>query len=283
LQWDVARSRDLAGILRGTTAAEGAGMHDMLRSVPKLTPEREAFLVAQAQTGSDAAKREIVAAHLRMVHTIARRVTPKTSDDVLAEGTLGLVEALERFDPTVGARFSTYAAHWVRALVTRHVLANRRIVAAPSTRAARKVLAGLGRAERRLAAATSSPTAWEIADELGVGTSDVEEVLASVRARDLPIGPVTATTPSFEPASESDSPEDAVVRAEERSRAQRALSEAMAQLSERERRIVEARALADEARTLDDLAAELRISRERVRQIERRALERLEGQLRRAA
>jgi RNA polymerase sigma factor (sigma-70 family) len=250
---------------------------------PILTAEREAWLVTQARAGSSSAKRELVSAHLRLVRAIARRITPRPSEDALAEGTLALVEAFERFDPSFGVRFSTYASHWVRAHVTRHVLANRRIVGAPSTRAARRVLAGLGRAERKLSATDSSPSLERLAAEIGVAPSDVEEVVASTRGRDMPIGPSRDGTGEIDLPSETASPEELVGRAEESMRISRALQRALGRLPQRERHIVEARRYAEGSRTLDDLASELDLSRERVRQLERRALDRLGVELRGAA
>lgn len=250
---------------------------------PVLTADREGWLIEQARAGSASAKQELVSAHLRLVRVVARRVTPRPSEDALAEGTLGLVEAFERFDPSFGVRFSTYAAHWVRALVTRHVLANRRMVPAPSTRAARRVFAGLGRAERKLAATDPCPSAERIAAELGVTTGDVEEVVASARGRDVPIGPAREGCADVDPAADTDSPEDLVAHAEESARVAMALRDALARLPQRERQIVEARRYAEGSRTLDDLASELDLSRERVRQLERRALDRLGVELRGAA
>jgi len=250
---------------------------------PVLSAAREAQLIAEARAGSDAAKQEIIAAHLRLVKRVARRISPRPTEDALAEGTLGLVEALARFDPNKGARFSTYAAHWVRALVTRHVLENRRIVTAPSTRAARRVFAGIGRTERRLAAVEPTPSVERIAAALSVGVADVEEVVTSMRARDVPVGVERAGSPEVDPRAETVSPEDAVAHAEEEARTTRAIARALARLPQRERVIVEARNLDDESRTLDDLAAELMLSRERVRQLERRALDRLGEELRGAA
>jgi RNA polymerase sigma factor (sigma-70 family) len=250
---------------------------------PILSLEREVQLIAEARAGSASAKQELVSAHLRLVRAIARRVTPRPTEDTLAEGTLALVEAFERFDPSFGVRFSTYAAHWVRALVTRHVLANRRMVPPPSTRAARRVFAGLGRAERKLSATDPCPSSERIATELGVTAADVEEVVASTRGRDVSIGPAPEGFADVDPPSEVDSPEDLVAHAQERERTSRALHDALARLPLRERHIVEARRYAEGSRTLDDLASELALSRERVRQLERRALDRLGVELRGAA
>jgi RNA polymerase sigma-32 factor len=250
---------------------------------PILSADREVWLIAQARAGSSSAKHELVSAHLRLVRSIARRVTPRPSEDVVAEGTLALLEAFERFDPSFGVRFSTYAGHWVRALVTRHVLANRRMVPAPSTRAARRVLAGMARAERKLSATDPTPSSERIAAELGVTALDVDEVVASTRGRDIPIGVSREGCADVDPAADTDSPEELVLRALDGARAGSALEAALALLPQRERHIIEARRCADEARTLEDLGTELALSRERVRQLERRALDRLGAELRRAA
>ena len=250
---------------------------------PLLSAAREAQLIAEARAGSASAKQEIITSHLRLVKRVARRISPHPTEDALAEGTLGLVEALARFDPERGARFSTYAAHWVRALVTRHVLENRRIVRAPSTRAARRVFAGIGRTERSLAAVESTPTAERIARALSVSVADVEEVVTSMRARDVPVGPQRHGAPEIDLPTETASPEDAVAHAEESARTTRAIASALARLPARERVIVTARNLDDDSRTLDSLARELSVSRERVRQLERRARDRLGEELRGAA
>jgi RNA polymerase sigma-32 factor len=250
---------------------------------PILSAAREAQLIAEARAGSDRAKQELITAHLRLVKRIARRICARPTEDTIAEGMLGLVEALTRFDPEKGARFSTYATHWVRALVTRHVLEHRRIVPAPSTRAARRVFGGIGRAERRLAATEAAPSVERIAAALSVGVADVEEVITSMRARDVPVGVERMGAPEIDPATDAASPEDVVVQADEREWTRRALARAIARLPERERMIIEARRLRDESRTLDDLAGELMLSRERVRQLEERALDRLGTELRAAA
>lgn len=250
---------------------------------PMLSAAREELLIAEARAGSASAKQEIITSHLRLVKRVARRISPRPTEDALAEGRLGLVEALARFDPEKGARFATYAAHWVRVLVTRHVLENRRIVHAPSTRAARRVFAGIGRTERRLAAFESTPSVERIAAALCVGVTDVEEVVTSMRARDVPVGPERSGAPEFDPRAETASPEDAVAHAEETANTTRAIANALARLPLRERVIVTARNLDDDSRTLDSLATELALSRERVRQLERRALDRLGVELRGAA
>src|SRR5690606_24658987 len=111
-------------------------------------------------------------------------------DDLVAEGNLGLVEAVRRFDPAKQARFATYAAGWVRALVRRAALANRRIVGAPSTRNARRLLGTLRATQRRLAAHLGvPPTAEQVAAELGVTVEDVAMVEQALGGWDVSLAP----------------------------------------------------------------------------------------------
>jgi RNA polymerase sigma-32 factor len=238
---------------------------------PMLEAARERALLAAAREGDARAKAELVGAHLRLVRSVARRLTPRPSEDLVSEGIVGLLEAIERFDPTREVRLATYAAHWIRARVQQFLLANRSIVRAPDTRASRKVFARIGRARRALSGQTSEPSAEEIAHEIGVATSDVEGVLAS-QAHDVPVdtahdGDVAVgTTPT---------PEDRYAEAELARVRQRAIDGALATLPDRERCVLESRTFAEDSQTLDQLARMLRLSRERVRQLEMRALRRV--------
>ena len=228
------------------------------------------MLVAAFRAGDRDAQSELVCAHLRLVHAVARRVTPAPDDDTLAEGALGLVEALHRFDHARGARLSTYAAFWIRARVQRFVLANRRIVPSPDTRGARRVFAQVGRAQRKLAAFASEPRADELAREIGVPVADVEAVLVAIRRSDISVGS-SGEPGEVELAFDGDGPE-ALLLAAERARTRRTdLQAALARLPARERRIIEQRTLADRAMTLSALGRELALSRERVRQLEAHA------------
>jgi len=236
---------------------------------PMLEASHERRLLAAAREGDARAKAELVGAHLRLVRSIARRLTPRPSEDLVSEGIVGLLEAIERFDPTRDVRLATYAAHWIRARVQQFLLANRSIVRAPDTRASRKVFARIGRARRALAGQTSEPSAEDIAREIGVATSDVEGVLAS-QAQDVPVD--TAHDGGAGSVATTSTPEDRYAEAELAGVRQRAIEGALAALPERERRVIESRTLAESSQTLDQLARTLSLSRERVRQLEARAL-----------
>jgi RNA polymerase sigma-32 factor len=203
------------------------------------------------------------------VRTVARRITPRPSEDVVAEGIVGLLEGIERFDPTHDVRLATYASHWIRARVQQFLLANRSIVRAPDTRGSRRVLGRIGRARRSLASRTSEPSAEDLASEIGVSVSDVECVLTSQRA-DVPVDTADESGPG--PVATTSSPEDRFSDAELACARRRTIDIALASLPARERNVVESRALAEDGQTLDQLARTLCLSRERVRQLEARAL-----------
>lgn len=251
-----------------------------------LTEGRErSLLAAFAANGDRAALGELLTAHTRLVVRIARRYRAGTvrEEDLLAEGMMGLFEAARRFDPRFGVRFSTYAAHWARAFIQRHALAHRRIVPMPDTRAARRVIGRIGRVEPKLSALLGrAPTEAELASALGVDETELSTVRTSMQARDVVLGGATERT-GWEPCAAAVDPEAAVAEAEEHAARSSALGRALASLPERERRIVERRCLTQEPPTLDVLAAEMSLSRERVRQLEARAIGRLRAVMLEAA
>lgn len=245
-----------------------------------LSEERErALLAAYATNGDPDALSELLRAHLRLVLRIARRHRAGSlrEEDLVAEGMLGLMEAARRFDPSYGVRFSTYGTHWARAFIQRHALGHRRIVGMPDTRAARRVLGRIGRVEPRLSTELGrAPSDSELACALGVEISDLETVRGSLRARDVALGvPSVDGGTCWEPSDTNDSPEDAFAHEEERRLLHAALGRAMGGLPARERAIVQRRCLSFEPPTLDVLAREMSLSRERVRQLEARAISRL--------
>lgn len=245
-----------------------------------LSEARERMLLAAyAATGDRTALSELLRLHEPLVANIARRhrIGSIREEDLVAEGMLGLLEAARRFDVSYGVRFATYGAHWVRAYVRRHALTQRRIVSLPDTRASRRVLGRIGRTETRLASTLGrAPTDEELADAIGVTCDELREARTCVGARDVSLAPRPAGDRStWEPADTRASPEEAVARAEENAFRTRELGRALAGLPVRERSIVERRFLADDPPALHVLASEMSISRERVRQLEARALERL--------
>jgi len=202
------------------------------------------------------------------------------TDDLVAEGRLGLVEAADRFDASRGVRFATYASWWVRAFVRRHALRNMRIVGAPSTRVGRRLVASLPAAFRKLSQTLGrDPSRDELAQELGVDAEEVATVMAAFRARDVALDHTLETRSPALRTSTPD-PEMQLADRERRDRVSRRVREALTGLTPRERLIVEGRLLGDERTTLASLGDELGVSRERVRQLEKRACDKLRNALR---
>ncbi|MBX3269394.1 MAG: sigma-70 family RNA polymerase sigma factor [Sandaracinaceae bacterium] len=253
---------------------------------PLLTADRELELLARVRERDDPdAMAALVGTHLRLAIDVASRYAGRAApmEDLIAEGALGLCEAARRFDPAHGARFATYATWWVRAYIRTYALKNRRLVALPSTRAGRKVLGGAARAEAGLTARLGrAPSLAELAAALGVEVEDVELVRGALGARDVSIE-VHADAPAFPLPSPSPTPEEAVASAQADAQAQLAVERALGTLDRREREIVRRRYLDDEAQTLRTIGRDLGLSRERVRQIELRARDKMRRELDRVA
>jgi RNA polymerase sigma-32 factor len=240
---------------------------------PMLTNEREINLARAAAAGSVQAFNELISSHLRLVFSIARQYDRYgvPTDDLIAEGTLGLVEAARRFDPTKGVRLAAYAAWWIRAYMRRYTLATRRIVRGPATRQGRKLISNLRRAQRELAQREGEPPSVErIAKALGVDPHSVEEVDAYLSGCDVTCG-LDEDGRGHEVVAGDPSPEALVGEHEEVRRSSDAVQAALTQLNERERQIVMRRYLCAESSSLSSIGNEMGLSRERVRQLEQQA------------
>ena len=223
----------------------------------------------------DEALRALVDAHRRMVVSIASRYARLGIDaeDLVAEGILGLLEAARRYDPSHGARFCTYAVWWVRARISHFALQNRRAVAAPSTRGARRLGGNLGAAERAALARTGhAASREELARRTHTSVQDVELVQSFLQGRDVPVG---SSDDEVDVPDGIALPDDAVATDEWLHQLARRIHGAMSALGPREREIVRRRLLADEPETLATIGHRLGISRERVRQLETLARDRL--------
>lgn len=251
-------------------------------SAPMLDADVEREYLRRIQVQDDPeALRELLDAHLRLVVAMAARFARSgvSVAELVAEGNLGLVEAARRFDADKGTRFSTYAGWWVRARISRFALGNRRIVAAPSTRNARKLFASLRSAERRLLQEVGErPSREMIAAATGTSADDVAMVESALSARDVPVGPTDDGT-AVELDSSRPSPEQEIAEAEESERRTRIVALALESLDRREREVVQRRILEDDGETLAEIGRVLGLSRERVRQIEARAKRKLRAAL----
>jgi len=257
-------------------------------TIPVLSQEEEHALAVRLQEDGDIdAARQLVLSHLRFVVHIARGYAGYGLQlgDLIQEGNVGLMKAVKRFDPSVGVRLVSFAVHWIRAEIHEFVLRNWRVVKVATTKAQRKLFFNLRKAKKHLGWLSAEETR-AVARDLGVSERDVTEMEQRLSTRDLAFDPAPDTGDDdtvYTPAAYLPSPEsDPAQNAEQddwESAASERLQTAMARLDERSRRILEARWLAENKRTLQDLADEYSVSAERIRQLEANALKKLRGMM----
>jgi RNA polymerase sigma-32 factor len=231
----------------------------------------------------EAAER-LVRGHLRLVVKIAIELDRKRLHllDLVQEGNLGLLHAVEKYDPERGAKLSVYAAWWMRAYMLRWLMANTRLVRIGTTAAQRTLFYNLGRAET--AHGGSDDATDRIAEELGVTPEDVASMQVRLGSSELSLhveGTEGGATLGDRLAAPDDVRPDARLGEAQVSAALRAaIDRARAQLSPREREVLDARWMSDEQASLSDVGARFGVSGERARQIEKKALARVRAELR---
>jgi RNA polymerase sigma-32 factor len=262
-----------------------------IRRFPMLEPQEE-FILAKRwreQGDRDAAHR-LVTSHLRLVAKIAMgyRGYGLPISEVVSEGNVGLMQAVKRFEPDKGFRLATYAMWWIKAAIQEYILRSWSLVKMGTTANQKKLFFNLRKAKSRISALEEGDLHPDqvklIAKRLGVTEQDVVDMNRRLG------GDVSLNSPIREDGDsgdwqdwlvdESASQEARLAESEERDNRRAALGEALTVLSDRERRIFEARRLADEPITLESLADEFGVSRERVRQIEVRAFEKVQKAVR---
>lgn len=251
-----------------------AGMSTQAQTIggSGLTTQREGELVRHARKGNTRALHELVRAHQPMVdYMVRQRPYDRCSQqDLRQQGALGLLRAIETFEPERGLRFWTYARWWVRASIRSFVWHNRRIVPLSSNRTHRRLATNIHRVESNLGA---DATPAKIADELGVSEEDVERVQTALRQGDVSLdGPHVPAT--FHQDARHDPEADADARAKG-ARRRELVGEALEVLDERERHIVQRRFLSSDPEPLASIGRRMGISRERVRQLSERALRKM--------
>jgi RNA polymerase sigma-32 factor len=261
---------------------------DEIRRFPMLEPNEEYMLAKSWKEHADAdAAERLVTSHLRLVARIAMgyRGYGLPIGEVISEGNVGLMQAVKRFEPDKGFRLATYAMWWIRASIQEYILRSWSLVKIGTTAAQKKLFFNLRRTKGQLQALEEGDLKPEnvkaIATKLGVPEEDVVNMNRRLGGDSSLNAPVRA---DLEGGGEwqdwlvDDTPDQGERFAdnEELDMRRSYLSKAMSSLNDRERRIFEARRLAEEPKTLEDLSAEFGVSRERIRQIEVRAFEKVQ-------
>ena len=257
-----------------------------VRKYPPLTREEEQELARRYRdTGDRDALFRLVTSNLMLVVRVALsfRRAAKNLLDLIQEGNLGLLAAIERFDPEVGVRLPTYAAWWVRAYIVKFLLDNVRLVRVGTTNARRKLLRNLRQEKSRLEAQGFEVGPKMLAEHFGVSEEDVKDVEAALGSRDVWID---APLPGAEDRTQGDAlpasgptVEEEVARRELQEKVRAAIARFRVDLSERERAILDERLLADDPVTLQAIGDRFGTTREAVRQAETRLMSRLRERL----
>ncbi|MBI1250790.1 MAG: RNA polymerase sigma factor RpoH [Alphaproteobacteria bacterium] len=266
-----------------------------IRKFPMLDKDREFMLAKRWQEHGDTeAAHTLVTSHLRLVAKIAMgyRGYGLPIGEVISEGNVGLMQAVKKFDPDKGFRLATYAMWWIRASIQEYILRSWSLVKMGTTAAQKKLFFNLRRLKGEMSALEEGDLRPEhvatIAHKLAVTEDEVISMNRRLSGGDAslnaPIGAEgDAEWQDWLQDDVAEDQEERLANSEEFSARMSLLQTAMADLSERERHIIEERRLKDEPTTLEDLSKEYGVSRERVRQIEVRAFEKLQKAMKRAA
>ncbi len=259
-----------------------------IRKFPLLTPEQEYMLAKRYQEDGDQdAAAQLVTSHLRLVAKIAMgyRGYGLPVNELIAEGNIGLMQGVKKFDPDRGFRLATYAMWWIRASIQEFILRSWSLVKLGTTAAQKKLFFNLRRMKNRLSAFEDGDLSPEnlrqIATDLGV----TEDEVTSMNRRMALGGDTSLNVPMRDDGEgqwqdllrdEDQLQDERVADAQERSQRSALLNEALGRLNDRERDILTRRRLVDDPQTLEELSQVYNVSRERVRQIEVRAFEKLQ-------
>ncbi len=265
-----------------------------IRHFPMLVPEEEYMLAKRWSEHQDSeAAHKMVTSHLRLVAKIAMgyRGYGLPIGEVISEGNVGLMQAVKRFEPERGFRLATYAMWWIRAAIQEYILRSWSLVKIGTTAAQKKLFFNLRRIKSQIQALDEGDMTPEqvtlIAQKLNVSESDVNSMNQRLAGHDNSLNAPLRMDAEGEwqdwLVDDTPDQETELGESEEFKLRHALLLEAMKSLSERERYILTERRLKDEPATLEDLSTTYSISRERVRQIEVRAFEKLQRAMRRAA
>ncbi len=270
--------------------ADGGLSHyiESVKKFPILSQEEEVELANKWIENEDVeAAHKLVTSHLRLVVKVAMHFRgyglPVT--DIIAEGNIGLMQAVKRFDPDKGFRLSTYAMWWIKAAINEYVLRSWSLVKMGTTAAQKKLFYNLKKIKSRITGADSRSLLpseiKDLADDFAVTERDIIEMDQRLHANDVSLNMTVSDEEGSAEfgdylADERDSQEIIVAENQELSLQRDILSKAMSELNEREQDIIKKRKMIEPPVTLEDLSQVYNVSKERIRQIENRAMEKLQ-------
>jgi RNA polymerase sigma-32 factor len=281
-----------------TIAAGEGGLNrylDEIRKFPMLEPQEEYMLAKRYQEHDDRkAAHKLVTSHLRLVAKIAMgyRGYGLPIGEVISEGNVGLMQAVKKFEPDRGFRLATYAMWWIKAAIQEYILRSWSLVKMGTTANQKRLVFNLRRVKGRIQALDEGDLKPEQVKEIATTLKVSEEEVVSMNRRLSGDASLNAPIKASEGDSgqwqdwlvdDHDNQEKILIEQDELASRRALRAKAMTVLNDRERRIFEARRLTEEPITLEDLSTEFDISRERVRQIEVRAFEKVQEAVRKAA
>lgn len=254
------------------------------QQIPMLSAEDEHRFALKFYEEQDLdAARQLIMAHLRFVVKTARGYLGYglPMSDLIQEGTIGLMKAVKRFDPHMGVRLVTFAVHWIKAEIHEYVLRNWRIVKVATTKAQRKLFFNLRKASQTLGWLSKEEIA-SVAEELNVKPEEVQQMEARLQAHDMAFDGLNSDdddaaqlAPAQYLTDGSNDPALTLEQIDSSTQENTALYEALGELDDRSRDILQQRWLSEDKATLHQLAAQYGISAERVRQLENNAMKKL--------
>ncbi|SOE16273.1 RNA polymerase RpoH-like sigma 32 subunit [Hoeflea halophila] len=266
-----------------------------IRRFPMLEPQEEYMLAKRFLEHEDTkAAHKLVTSHLRLVAKIAMgyRGYGLPIGEVISEGNVGLMQAVKKFDPERGFRLATYAMWWIKASIQEYILRSWSLVKMGTTANQKRLFFNLRKVKSRIQAVEEGDLRPDQVAEIATKLNVTEEEVVSMNRRLAGDASLNAPIRASEGESgqwqdwlvdESETPEDMLVEQDQLDSRRAMLKSALDVLNEREKRIFEARRLRDDPITLEDLSTEFDISRERVRQIEVRAFEKVQDAVQKAA
>lgn len=272
----------------GNQSASMDGYLQAVSTIPMLKVEQEQELAKRLQEEGDlGAAKQLIMSHLRFVAHIAKSYSgyglPQA--DLIQEGNIGLMKAVKRFDPTMGVRLVSFAVHWIKAEIHEFVLKNWRIVKVATTKAQRKLFFNLRKNKKRLGWFNQAEVST-VASELGVTEKEVREMESRMSGQDMGFdltgddnddAPTSTYSPVQYLTDGSADLADDVEQQQWQEQAHTRLFSALKTLDERSQDIVSARWLSDDKATLQELAQKYNVSAERVRQLEKTAMKKLQS------